>query len=126
MLITIAALGFALLTVLLGVRAGTRIAETGHRGLGVLTTLAVFGALSFLVTFSALDPAARPSLWQGTLLPTLVFVLGILLGVLRAEREAGTSPARRACAGGSRTRTRAPRPWSSPRCGPARRRSRSR
>ena len=91
-LITIAALGFALLTILLGVRAGTRIAETGHRALGVLTTLAVFGTLSFLVTLSALDPAARPSLWQGTLLPTLVFVLGILLGVLRAERDSGDEP----------------------------------
>ena len=58
----------------------------------MLTALAVFGALSFLVTLSSLDPAARPSLWQGTLLPTLVFVLGILLGVLRAERDAGDEP----------------------------------
>ena len=91
-LITIAALGFALLTILLGVRAGTRIAETGHRGLGALTALAVFGFLSFLFTVSALDPAARPSLWQGTLFPTLVFVLGILLGVLRAERDSGDEP----------------------------------
>jgi hypothetical protein len=91
-LITIAALGFALLTILLGVRAGTRIAETEHRGLGVLTALAVFGGLAFLVTLSSLDPAARPSLWQGTLFPTLVFVLGILLGVLRAERDAGAKP----------------------------------
>jgi len=85
--ITIALLGFALLTLLLGVRAGERVAETGHRGLAVFSCLVVFGAASFLVTFSALHPAARPSLWQGTLLPTLVFAIGLGLGVLREGRE---------------------------------------
>ena len=88
-LVTIAALGFALLTLLLGVRAGGRIAETGHRLLGELTSLAVFAGLSFLVTFSVLDPSARPSLWQGTLFPALVFGVGLLLGVLRAGAEQG-------------------------------------
>lgn len=88
-LVSIAALGFGLLTLLLGVRAGSRIAETGHRLLGELTALGVFAALSFLVTFSALHPDARPSLWQGALLPTLVFGAGLLLGVLRAGAETG-------------------------------------
>ena len=87
--VTIAALGFALLTLLLGVRAGGRIAETGHRVLGEFTSLAVFAGLSFLLTFSALHPAARPSLWQGTLLPALIFGAGLLLGVLRAGAERG-------------------------------------
>lgn len=87
--VTIAALGFALLTLLLGVRAGGRIAETGHRVLGEFTSLGVFAALSFLLTFSVLHPAARPSLWQGTLLPALVFGAGLLLGVLRAGAERG-------------------------------------
>lgn len=87
--VTIAALGFALLTLLLGVRAGDRIAETGHRLLGELTSLAVFAGLSFLLTYSVLDPSARPSLWQGTLLPALVFGVGLLLGVLRAGAESG-------------------------------------
>jgi len=85
--ITIALLGFALLTLLLGARAGGRVAETGHRALATLSCLAVFGAASFLVTFSALNAAARPSLWQGTLLPTLVFAIGLGLGVLREGRE---------------------------------------
>ncbi|CAN5549067.1 hypothetical protein BH10ACT6_BH10ACT6_14870 [soil metagenome] len=85
--ITIALLGFALLTLLLGVRAGGRVAETGHRALAAVSCLAVFGAASFLVTFSALNPAARPSLWQGTLLPTIVFAIGLGLGVLREGRE---------------------------------------
>ena len=88
-LVSIAALGFAMLTLLLGVRAGGRIAETGHRLLGELTSLGVFAVLSFLVTYSALLPEARPSLWQGTLFPTLVYGLGLLLGLLRAGAEQG-------------------------------------
>ncbi|MEO6114823.1 MAG: DUF6350 family protein [Pseudolysinimonas sp.] len=85
--ITIALLGFALLTLLLGVRAGERVAETGHRVLGELTTLLVFGAASTVVTMTALNTAARPSLWQGALLPTLVFGIGLFIGVLREGRE---------------------------------------
>ena len=40
--LSIAALGFALLTALLGVRAGRRITETPHRRLGLVVALAVF------------------------------------------------------------------------------------
>ncbi|QYH35435.1 DUF6350 family protein [Salinibacterium sp. M195] len=78
--ITMALLGFALLTVLLGVRAGRRVAETSHALLGTFASLATFGAASLVVTFSALHPVAHPSLWQGTLLPTLVFAVGLLIG----------------------------------------------
>lgn len=91
--ITIALLGFALLTLLLGVRAGGRVAETGHRALGEVSCVAVFAAASFIVTFSALNVAARPSLWQGALLPTLVFAVGLFLGVLREGRERGPDAA---------------------------------
>jgi len=85
--ITIALLGFALLTLLLGARAGGRVAETGHRLLGELTAFVVFAAVSLLVTLSALHPVARPSLWQGTLLPAAVFGVGLVIGVLRAGRD---------------------------------------
>jgi hypothetical protein len=88
--VTIALLGFALMTVLLGIRAGTRIAESGHRRLGGLSAIGVFALLSAAVTLSVLHPMARPSIWQGTLLPTLVFAAGLGLGMLRAERDAGT------------------------------------
>ena len=53
---TIAPLGFALLTALLGVRAGRRTAEIGNRMLGAIVSLATFASLSSLVTFSALHP----------------------------------------------------------------------
>jgi hypothetical protein len=77
--LTIAILGFALLTVLLARRAGKRIAETHHRLLGEAVAIVVFGALSFGVALSAVNASARPSIVQGTLLPTLVFVIGLLI-----------------------------------------------
>jgi hypothetical protein len=84
--ITTAILGFSLLTVLLGRRAGHRIAETGHRLLGEAVAVVVFALLSFGVAVSAGDVEARPSISQGTLLPTLVFALGLLIA------RAGTFP----------------------------------
>jgi len=78
--ITMALLGFALLTVLLGVRAGRRVAETSHALLGTVASLFTFGGASLVVTLSALHPVAHPSLWQGSLLPTVVFAVGLLIG----------------------------------------------
>jgi hypothetical protein len=82
--VTIALLGFALLTLLLGSRAGGRIAETGHRMLGTVTAVLVFAAASLGVTATALHPAARPSLVQSLLLPASVFGAGVVIGMLRA------------------------------------------
>ncbi len=93
--VTIALLGFALLTLLLGARAGRRIAESGHRRLGGLAGVAAFAVLSAAVTLSVLHPMARPSIWQGILLPTLVFGAGLLLGMLRADRDADAPRAER-------------------------------
>lgn len=76
----IAALGFALLTVLLAARAGRRIAETEHRILGIITALTVTAGLAALVAFSAGGGGVRPSLAQGVLLPTAVFALGLVWG----------------------------------------------
>ena len=95
MVVTIALLGFALLTLLLGARAGARIAESGHRRLGGLSGLASFAVLSAAVTLSVLHPMARPSIWQGVLLPTLVFGAGLGLGMLRADRDTDRGAARR-------------------------------
>lgn len=83
--VTIAPLAFALITSLLGVRAGRRIAETPHRTIGGLTGLAVFGGLSLGMAFTALSPGARPSLVQSALLPTLVFGLGLAIGTARGH-----------------------------------------
>jgi hypothetical protein len=88
--VTIALLGFALLTVLLGVRAGSRIDEAGHPLLGGLAAVGGFAVLSAGLTLTALHPMAHPSIWQGALLPALVFGFGLWVGMLRtANRDAG-------------------------------------
>jgi hypothetical protein len=80
--VSIAALGFALLTLLLGIRAGRRIAETHHRWVGEIVAIAVFALLSLAIALSAVHPLARVSLAQGAAFPTLVFALGILIAHL--------------------------------------------
>ena len=87
--VTIAALGFALVTLLLAVRAGRRVGETRYRNLGTAVSLLTFAGLSALVTLTALYPLARPSIAQGMALPTLVFALGFVVGLLRTRRAEG-------------------------------------
>ncbi|MGV8969568.1 MAG: DUF6350 family protein [Microbacteriaceae bacterium] len=93
--LTIAALGFGLVTVLLGIRAGSRVAESTFRLLGEFVAVSTFAVLSLLASLSAVDPLARPSLVQGTLLPTAIFATGVLIGSIRMRRrlsdEAGSS-----------------------------------
>lgn len=92
--LTIAPLGFALLTVLLGVRAGRRVAETPYRIIGLLASIGTFGVLAFAVTISALHPLARPSISQGTLMPTLVFAIGVGIGWELTRRRLRADAAR--------------------------------
>jgi len=87
--VTIAPLGFALLTLLLALRAGRRVGETRYRTLGALAGLATFVLLSTGVTLTALFPLARPSIGQGIVFPTLVFALGFGIGLLRTARAEG-------------------------------------
>ncbi len=92
--ISIAALGIGLLTLLLAVRAGRRIAETPYAKLGSAVALVTVGVVAFGITFSALHANARPSLWQGALLPTLVFATGLLIGLWVAEHRLRGMPGR--------------------------------
>ena len=82
--VSIAALGFALLTVILGRRAGRRIGETRHRLLGEIVATLVVALLSFGIVVTASQPLARPSTVQGVVFPTLVFVIGLLVARYRA------------------------------------------
>jgi hypothetical protein len=84
--VRIAALGFALLTVFLGVRAGRRVAETNFLLLGEIVAVGTFGLLSLGVTLSALHPLARPSIVQGAIVPTLIFGAAVFVGSLRSHR----------------------------------------
>ncbi len=86
--LTIGLLGFTLLTILLGLRAGRRIAETPYRQFGVMVTIATFAALSIVVTLSALHPSASPSTWQGMVLPPVIYAIGVLTGSEISRRRA--------------------------------------
>lgn len=89
--ITIALLGFALLTFLLAIRAGRRVSEAGHPIIGGLSAVLVFAAGTISIVVPSLFPAARPSIVQGVILPTLIFAAGLAVGMatssLRPERE---------------------------------------
>lgn len=89
--ITIALLGFALLTFLLALRAGRRVSEAGHPVVGGLAAVVVFAGGTIAIVLTALHPAARPSIVQGVILPTVVFAAGLAIGMatssLRPQRE---------------------------------------
>ncbi len=87
--VTIAVLGFALLTALLGARAGRRIAESGRLVLGQLVAVLLVAALSLGLALLVSHPAAQPSRWQAAVLPAAVFAIGLLLGVRRARDVKG-------------------------------------
>ncbi len=93
-LLSLAPLGFAMLTTLFGVRAGRRIGETPHPIVGTVAALGAFALLALGLTLSALYPLARPSIWQGTLLPTGFFALGIAIGLSRGRPIAAKMSAR--------------------------------
>ncbi|OJX78096.1 DUF6350 family protein [Leifsonia sp. 71-9] len=78
--VTIALLGFAVLTAGLGVRTGSRAAETPFRFAGALSALAAFAAVATLVTLTAGSDVVRPSVWQGIVLPPFVYAVGIAAG----------------------------------------------
>ncbi|SMH31499.1 hypothetical protein SAMN06295885_0596 [Rathayibacter oskolensis] len=78
--VTIAPLGFALLAVLLGARTGRRAQESPFRLIGFGVSIATYLLLAFLVTLSSSAPIASIDTVQGTLLPPLVFGLGVAIG----------------------------------------------
>lgn len=79
--ITIAALGFAALTAGLGVRTGTRAAETPYRVTGAVSAVVTFAVLATIITLAAGSVPVRPSVWQGILLPPFVYAIGVLIGL---------------------------------------------
>jgi hypothetical protein len=94
--VTIAVLGFAVLAVLMGVRTGTRAAETPFRATGAISAIAAYGAIGAIVTLAAGRAIVQPSLWQGIVLPTFVFGIGVLIGegvgAARADDTAASWP----------------------------------
>ncbi|GGL01679.1 hypothetical protein GCM10009769_19810 [Curtobacterium luteum] len=92
--VTLAALGFALVTAWLGARAGRRFAETAHRTTGVLVGTAVVAVLSLAVALSSTSTATEPSVWQAVVFPALWFGIPAFVGseVCRARRMLPPDP----------------------------------
>ncbi|MCW4386031.1 DUF6350 family protein [Salinibacterium sp. SYSU T00001] len=91
--LSLAPLGFGLLTFLLGQRAGRRIAETPHHLVGLGVAVTTFGLLAFTAVVTSLHELARPSIVQGTIFSTLIFSAGLALGAgLARHRLAGSRP----------------------------------
>ncbi|WP_111720668.1 DUF6350 family protein [Homoserinimonas sp. OAct 916] len=85
--VTLAPLGFALVAVLFGLRAGTRGAASGHRTLALAVAIGTYALIAALVTWSANDPAVQVNAVQGIVLPALVYAVGVLAGAFVRNRQ---------------------------------------
>ncbi|WP_440710086.1 cell division protein PerM [Herbiconiux sp. YIM B11900] len=83
----LAPLGLALITALLGVRAGRRLAATPYPVTAAVVGTVAVGALSLLVCLSAREAAALPSLAQSILFPAGVYALGTAIGAAWTARR---------------------------------------
>ncbi|MCP2030090.1 hypothetical protein L1277_000154 [Okibacterium sp. HSC-33S16] len=81
--VSIAPLGVALFTVLMGARTGRRIAASRSWPTGLVAAVLTFAVLTGVLALTALDPAVRPSVWQSFLIPAVVYGLGLVIGVFR-------------------------------------------
>ncbi|KRE21141.1 DUF6350 family protein [Agromyces sp. Soil535] len=102
--ITIALLGFALLTVASGRRIGRRSAAGGHSFTGGIAAVVVYAAAGAGLALVAAADAAHADPWQASLLPAGIVALGVVIGavgeVLRTpgSADAATGLVRRAFA----------------------------
>ena len=102
--ITIALLGFALITVAFGRRIGRRSAAGGHSFSGGIAAIVVFALAGAGLALAAGVDAARADPLQAALIPAGIVALGVVLGavgeVLRTDpaTDAATGVVRRALA----------------------------
>jgi hypothetical protein len=85
--IGIAPLGLAVVTVLLGLRSGRRLGQTPYPLTGATVGVVSVAALALLVSLSARDAAALPSVPQSILFPAGVWAIGLALGYATAQRR---------------------------------------
>jgi hypothetical protein len=80
--ITIALLGFALISVAFARRIGRRSAAEGHSFTGGIAAVAVYAVVGFVLATAAGVDGARSSLWQAALLPALTMAVGVVIGAV--------------------------------------------
>ncbi|SDS22169.1 cell division protein PerM [Microterricola viridarii] len=84
--VSIALLGFALLTIVLGVGAGRRAGHSAHPVQAAAIVVAVFWGLAALIAVSARHPIASPAAATALLLPGLVYAASVLTGLALSRR----------------------------------------
>ena len=89
--ITIALLGFALLSVAAGRRIGRRSAAGGHSITGSVAAVVVYAVVGGTLALVAGADVARASVWQATLLPAFIVAIGVAIGAV-AETLREPSP----------------------------------
>jgi hypothetical protein len=87
--LTIALLGFAVLTFAFGLRIGRRASEGGNPVVGAAAAVVTVGVLGGAMGVLAATELATPSPWQSVVLPALVMAAGTLVGVARAFARRG-------------------------------------
>ncbi|KRC60725.1 hypothetical protein ASE14_07025 [Agromyces sp. Root81] len=80
--ITIALLGFALISVAFGRRIGRRSAAEGHSFTGSISAITVYAIAGLVLAMTAGVDGARSSLWQSALLPAFTMALGVVIGAV--------------------------------------------
>ncbi|GAA5200022.1 cell division protein PerM [Microbacterium jejuense] len=89
--LSLAPLAFATFTAIFAARSGARASHADAWIVGVVTSTAVFGALTTVAAFTGANEVAGVARWQAILFPTLVFALPAVLAALVTEwREAGS------------------------------------
>ncbi|MDQ0893158.1 CDP-archaeol synthase [Agromyces ramosus] len=92
--ITIALLGFALMSVASGRRIGVRSVAGGHAFTGAVAAIVVYALVGGALALTAQVPGAMPSLWQAVALPAFAMALGVVIGAVPgALGEAGEADA---------------------------------
>src|SRR5215207_3999957 len=89
--ITIALLGFALISVAFGKRIGRRSAAGGHSFSGGIAAIVVFAAVGAGLALVAGADAARADPWQGALLPAFTMAVGVVIGAVGESLRASSS-----------------------------------
>lgn len=79
--VTVAALGVALFTVIMGARVGRRAAETPYVLTGGVASVIVFGLIAWVVALTAQSKVAAPAVGQAALIAGLTFAAGVALGI---------------------------------------------
>lgn len=84
----VGAWGIGLVTILLAVRSGTRLARTSEPAWGFVGGTVAAAAVGFVLALSAQHEAAAPNLVQAAIAPAACMLVGLAIGALWESRDA--------------------------------------